>query len=339
MQQHFDLCKQNKEQRIVVPEPGEFITFTKWMHKFEVPIIGFYDFESVMTTPNSPCLSCDAADMGQCYHKSSVESVQEAGTFSITIVNFFRDVLYAQTYSGDDAAEVFLDTLLNIPPALMEKLHANEPMEMRPEDIRDFVSAVECHICENAFRRDDVRVRDHCHLTGKYKGAAHQSCNLQRTESKRIPLFCHNFSGYDSHLILNALKPDPRIVAMKALPRNTEKFRVLEINYYTFLDSLSFLEGSLADLVDDLVRSGHDFPLIDQAGLCKTPEEKQLLLQKGVYPYEFAKSVQQLRDAKSLPEHANFYSSVANGNITAAEYGHAQRVYETFGCTDMLHYT
>ena len=70
---------------------------------------------------------------------------------------------------------------------------------------------------------------------------------------------------------------------MKALPRNTEKFRMMEMNSYRFLDSMSFLDGALADVVEGLAKSCHTFPLIDKAGLCRNDEEKQLLLRKGKY--------------------------------------------------------
>ena len=93
------------------------------------------------------------------------------------------------------------------------------------------------------------------------------------------------FSGYDSHLVVRALKQDERIKCLKALPRNTEKFRMMELNRYVFLDSLSFLNGSLAELVEGLVKSGHKFPLLDQEKICKNDMEKDLLLKKGKLPH------------------------------------------------------
>lgn len=59
----------------------------------------------------------------------------------------------------------------------------------------------------------------------------------------------------------------------------------------------------------------------------------------GVYPYEFATSVEQLKNCKVLPPHSEFYSKVANCNISTEDYEHAQAVFETFQCTDMLCYT
>jgi len=54
-----------------------------------------------------------------------------------------------------------------------------------------------CHICEKSFAPDDTRVRDHCHLTGRYRGATHSNCNLNYKNSFHIPIVFLNLSGYD----------------------------------------------------------------------------------------------------------------------------------------------
>ncbi|EZA55135.1 hypothetical protein X777_05322 [Ooceraea biroi] len=66
-------------------------------------------------------------------------------------------------------------------------------------------SATHCHICEESFAQDETRVRDHCHLTGRYRGPAHSNCNLNYKESYTIPIVFHNLSGYDSHFIIKEL--------------------------------------------------------------------------------------------------------------------------------------
>ena len=73
---------------------------------------------------------------------------------------------------------------------------------------KPFQKATHCHICEKKYKVDDVTVRDHCHVTGKYRGSAHQSCNLKlqiSAENIKIPVVFHNLKGYDSHFIINEL--------------------------------------------------------------------------------------------------------------------------------------
>ena len=78
-----------------------------------------------------------------------------------------------------------------------------------------FRKSLECHICDEDL--GDNRVRDHCHLSGKYRGAAHNECNINYKIPKFIPVVFHNLSGYDSHLFIK--KSGGKI---KCIPTNEE---------------------------------------------------------------------------------------------------------------------
>ena len=52
--------------------------------------------------------------------------------------------------------------------------------------------SIECYVCHTPFSEKYVKVRDHCHITGKYRGVAHQSCNLNLRLTKKIPVVFHN---------------------------------------------------------------------------------------------------------------------------------------------------
>ena len=82
---------------------------------------------------------------------------------------------------------------------------------MTPENERDFQSSTSCYICGRKYKAEELkqeeekRVRDHCHITGKYRGSAHNVCNLKLrldSESIKIPVTFHNLKGYDSHFIM-----------------------------------------------------------------------------------------------------------------------------------------
>ena len=62
-----------------------------------------------------------------------------------------------------------------------------------------------CWICKYLIDNDEENVRDHCHVTGKFRGSAHWNCNINLQLTKRVPIIFHNLSGYDSHLIFNEL--------------------------------------------------------------------------------------------------------------------------------------
>ena len=64
------------------------------------------------------------------------------------------------------------------------------------------------HVCGKQYVEKDVRVRDHCHITGKYRGPAHQDCSLKLLidpKNYKLPVMFHNLQGYDSHFIMQEI--------------------------------------------------------------------------------------------------------------------------------------
>ncbi|KYN29139.1 hypothetical protein ALC57_01430 [Trachymyrmex cornetzi] len=86
-------------------------------------------------------------------------------------------------------------------------------------------TATRYHICEKPFTPDDTRVRDHCHLTGRYGGPAHSNCNLNYKNSMYIPVVFHNLSGYDAHFIIKEIAT--------AYDGNVDVLPITKENYYT----------------------------------------------------------------------------------------------------------
>ena len=76
---------------------------------------------------------------------------------------------------------------------------------MSAEEEEKFELANSCWICDKLFDVGDEKVRDCCHITGKYRGAAHFSCSANLKLSKKVPVIFHNFRGYDSHLIIKEM--------------------------------------------------------------------------------------------------------------------------------------
>ena len=83
-----------------------------------------------------------------------------------------------------------------------------------------------CYICKKEFDKNDkkhYKVRDHCHYTGKYRGAAHDICNLRYKIPKEIPVVFHNGSTYDYHFIIKELVKEFE-GNFESLGENTEKY-------------------------------------------------------------------------------------------------------------------
>ena len=86
------------------------------------------------------------------------------------------------------------------------KKHFNKNLIMSEEEEEQFQLSNVCWICEKLIDNDDEKVRDHCHVTGKFRGAAHLSCNINLQLTKKVPVIFHNLRVYDSHLIFDELK-------------------------------------------------------------------------------------------------------------------------------------
>ena len=123
-----------------------------------------------------------------------------------------------------------------------------KPMIFSVEDSLSYTNATTCHIC--AKQLGDDCVRDHCLITGIYRGTAHSICNLQyrlNPKTWKLSVIIHNLKGYDGHLIVKALKSE--FGKVQVIPQNLEKYLSLSVGQLRFLDSLQFAPKSLDELV------------------------------------------------------------------------------------------
>lgn len=330
---HEAECESFNPMKTETPQPETFLSFTKTITQFKVPIIGFFDFESALRKGKYKCMKCES---NNCAHKTVSINKHEPVCFSLVILNHNQKIIHKKSYVGKDCMDVFINELLRIEDTLQKIIIKNIAMITSPEDITAFKKATHCHICQSELKKD--KVRDHNHLTGEYLGAAHSLCNLRRTESRRIKLFAHNLQGYDSHFILKHLKEDERIRKLTGLTSNTQRLRTFSINSYEFTDSFAFLSSSLDKLVSNL-HEEHTYPILNMSGLYTQENKtlKALLLRKGIFPYEFVDSFQKLK-GKCLPPREEFYSKLTNSEISEEDYKHAQNVFAKLKCKNMEAY-
>ena len=102
------------------------------------------------------------------------------------------------------------------------KEHFNENFIMTEEEEEFFQKSNICWICKKFISNDEDKVRDHCHVTGKFRGAAHRNCNVNFQLTKKVPVIFHNLKNYDSHLIFNKL--DKFDLKIKVIPNGLEKY-------------------------------------------------------------------------------------------------------------------
>ena len=221
----------------------------------------------------------------------------------------------------------------------------------KDEEREQFKKETRCWICKGEFDDKDKnkkKVQDHCHFTGRYRGAAHNLCNLNYRKPNFTPVVFHNLSGYDSHLFIKNLgfsngnidcipnneekyisfskKIQVGTYPKKALDADRDIFYEQKPIYHTikFIDSFKFMATSLEKLVNNLPED--DFINLS---LYYSGDKFNLLARKGVYPYEYMDSLEKLEETK-LPLKEAFYWRLNDGGISDEDYAHAQKVWKTF---------
>ena len=141
------------------------------------------------------------------------------------------------------------------------KKHFNKNLIMSEEEEHLFQQSNSCWICKKLIDNDEEKVRDHCHVTGKFRGAVHGSCNINLQLTKKVPVIFHNLRGYDSHLIFCELNKFD--VKIGVIPNRLEKYMTIVLNKnLVFIGSMQFMNSSLEKLVKSL--SENDFKYLTE---------------------------------------------------------------------------
>ena len=207
-------------------------------------------------------------------------------------------------YRGENAAYEFIKAILKehkYGQKVMNK-HFNKSLIMSEEEEHLFQQCNSCWSSKKLIDNDEEKVRNHCHVTGKFRGADHWDCNINFQLIKKVPVIFHNLRVYDSHLIFNEL--DKFDVKISVTPNGLEKYMAFFLNKnLVFIGIKQFMNSSLYKLVQNL--SDEDFKyLIEEFG----SGNLKLLKQNGDYPYEYINSFERFNGEK-LPARKYFFSS------------------------------
>ena len=202
---------------------------------------------------------------------------------------------------------------------------------MSAEKNERFEMASICWICGGLIETTDNKVRDHYHITGKYRGAAHYSCNINFKISKKVPVTFHNLKGYHSHLIFKELSKFN--VKIGVIPNGLEKYLAFNLNkHLVFIDSMLFMNSSLDKLVKNL--TDKDFVFLSGEF---SDEQLKLVKEKGIYPYEYMNSFKNFKENK-LPDKSKFFISLNNCGINEKEYQRAINAWKVFEIKNLGEY-
>ena len=347
LNEHKDNCIQvNGTQVVKMPDKdNNILKFINFHKQQPVPFAIYADFEAIIEKI-SGCKPNNDRSYTEAYQKHT-----DCG-YGYKVVCCYDDKYTkpVQIYRGEKAVYKFMEAMLEEVKYCKKTMRKcfNKPLKMTKDDLDAFEKAKECHICNKQYTSEDIRVRDHCHITGKFRGSAHQECNLKLTlnpDEIKIPVIFHNLRGYDSHFIMQEIgaivknhtfknkKGEEKQMNINAIPNNMEKYMAFMLGkHLTFLDSFQFMSSSLDKLASNLPREAFNYT-------SKQFKDKKfdLIARKGVYPYDYMDSFKKF-DETRLPTKEDFYSILNNEHISDDDYKHAQKVWNEFNIDNMGEY-
>ncbi|XP_057310074.1 uncharacterized protein LOC130648072 [Hydractinia symbiolongicarpus] len=337
---HHGYCKDHDAVKITMPtEAKKWLYYRDGQQQFKVPFAIYADFESLLVpiedarfkktkklSKHVPCGWC---------------------TYNTFAYGDVADPL--KVYRGEDRVTKFVNHLEDKVKRLYHTYPQRDMLPLTEVLKREHDEASKIHIYLKPFddNENNCKVRDHCHYTGQYRGAAHNSCNIKYKIPSRILVIFHNLSGYDTHLFIRELGEKYDTQDIGCISENTEKYIIFNVKikvplggmgygdgekYKTieirFIDSCRFMASSLDKLASNL----NDEQCKNLCWFFNEDDTFQLMHRKGVYPYEYMDGWQRFEEIELPPKEA-FYSKLnmkEGDNVTMGDY---QDVYLS---TDVL---
>ena len=347
---HQISCLQHEPAVVKMPTPEKNkLKFANLGARWFAPVVIYFDLESII----KPVAGCQNAKQ----QRSITEIHQPSGFCLIGIEHGNPNPVFMQLERSENCMEKFVGALEKIAQEMYQKKQSNryfrDSVPERPQE------AQLCWICEGQFGivRDieDDKVIDHCHYSGKFLEFAHPECNLKRKTVNFIPVMAHNLSNYDLHhvcLYIHKFKPGCKV---DVIPNTDEKYITLTIGvpvrsyldkngvtktvfeYLRFIDSFRFMASSLEKLASYLPKD--KFKILDSCFADYSESDRDLLHQKGYYPYSYFDSFDKFQE-EELPPRYQWTDSLRNKAImlTQDEWEHAKKVYERFACANLGDY-
>ncbi len=233
LEKHMEVCSGEKLQHAAYPKPGDTVRFKNYERLHDVPFVVYADFECFVKP-----LETEEKDPTQSYTTQYQSHVPSGFCYVIKCMDetvySTKTVLRTVSYEGEDMGKLFVETLSEDFKPIYEILKNPKPMVISESEKDQHKKTKNCYACGDEFgtlrvnersKKEEkvIKCRDHCHITGKYRGAACDKCNLRMRVPKFIPVLFHNLEGYDSHLFVKSLGLEKGDV----FPRRTRSTSVL----------------------------------------------------------------------------------------------------------------
>ena len=267
LKKHERICKDHDFCHVKMPnEDNKILKCNLGEKSLKVPFIIYADLECLLkkinTCQNNPKKS---------YTENKAKHIP-SGYSLVNCCSFDNTKIESSYYRGKDRMKIFCKDLRDQAMKIIN-YEKKEMIPLTDEEKESYENQDVCYICEKEFCTNKnnkkefksyCKVRDHCHYTGKYRGAAHSICNLRYKIPNEIPVIFHNGSTYDYHFIIKELAKEFK-GNFECLGENTEKYITLSVPIkkehdngkvtickLKFIDSYRSMNISLSSLVDNL---------------------------------------------------------------------------------------
>ena len=347
LEKHFSKCRDGTHMRITMPaEDNNILSFRNIHRQLEAPLIIYADFECLTEAIAGPTPNVETS------YSKNYQRHTPCG-YAILPVERSRNGMKHRDitlFRGENTMEHFLNKVIQ----LAEEHHNSmtKPLEMHKQDWNVFFRSKNCHICEKGLGED--RVRDHCHMSGKFRGAAHSQCNISFRLNRDVTVGIHNLRRYDGHIIMNQLGSickDRADMEIHAVAKNLEDYLSFSIKInkengkrnhdggssiesfrIRFIDTCQFLPNSLESLANNL----DDEQFVAMKKHFSQAQTSQLR-RKQVYPYDYMSSWEKFHETK-LPSQEHFYNILTKSQISTEDYQHALSIFEAFKIKNLGEY-
>jgi len=310
-------------QAVKLPNEESVLQFTSLAKTLPVPFVIYADLEAL----NMKLDNCENDNNKSWTLKTHRH---EPCSFAYKVI-CLEDNRYSKAwklYRGENAIYKFFESIFEEEKeirAQLNKFKCSKP-NLTIEENKVYESSKSCYICNSSFSDKNIKVRDHNHITGGFRGAACDNCNKHLRLTNTIPVIFHNLRGYDSHLLMQMLGKFKRQI--NVIPNNMEKYMSFSIGTdiqdkdgktktvfnLKFIDSYQFVSDSLGQLVKNLPKE--KFKYTEEI----FKENLEIMTRKGVYPYSFMDSWDKFdTDCKSLTID-DFRNDLTNDTINEDDF-------------------
>ena len=237
-------------------EDNKILKYVSGEKPLKVSFVIYADLECLLKKTNTCQNNPDK------FYTGKKATHRPSGYYLTTCCSFDKSLNEQKYYRGEDCMKIFCKDLRDQAMKIIN-YEKKEMIHLTNKEKESYENEEICHICKKEFNNDN-KVRDHCHYTGKCRGTAHNKCNLRYKMPKEIPVVFHNGSTYDYHFMIKQLAREFK-GNFECLEENTEKYITFSapikkehdngktITYkLKFIDSCSFMQSPLSNLVDNL---------------------------------------------------------------------------------------